>query len=188
MIACKARFATHRLSIFIFVVCYADLRAQPYLHSRLAGFDHGVADYSQKLLSDKLRLLLFRVEFTVKQTGYANISGNLANLQIVTDFAAMAGGRVLQLLPPEVDRDLYRAERFAVRLYENLARLWEGLNPIPGLYYEVIIRSPAYPFIFMESVENYWWYFGTYPFTEDPLFRKTSIASRQFGFAFRILF
>ena len=134
------------------------------------------------------RFLLYRAEFRIRQTGYANSSGNLANLQIATNFAALASFGLAGLAPENLDRDLYNAERFTVRFYESLARRWERLNPIPGLLYEVVIRSPAYPFIFVESLDNYYFDLGTFPFTDDLNFRKLSLASRQYGFGFRISF
>jgi len=75
-----------------------------------------------------------------------------------------------------------------VRIYESLARRWERLNPIPGLYYGVIIRSPAYPFIVLEGMNNYALDLGTFPFTDDERFRQTMLWQRQYGFEFRIIF
>lgn len=175
----------------VFALTVIDVHAQTvydYPAARLYEFSGNSPDYSQKILSEKVKLLLFRPEFKVKQTGYANNSGNLANLQIVTNFAALASFGLAGLAPETLDRDLYNAERFAVRFYENLARRWERLNPIPGLLYEVVIRNPAYPFIFMESVENYWWDLGSFPFTDDLRFREQRLVSRQYGFGFRINF
>lgn len=186
MTACKARFTWVALLLSAFAAHAQS--TYDYPAALLYEFRGNSADYSQKLLSEKVKLLLFRPEFKVKQTGYANSSGNLANLQIATNFAALASFGLVGLAPENLDRDLYNAERFTVRLYENLARRWERLNPIPGLLYEVVIRSPAYPFIFMESIENYWWGLGTFPFTDDLRFRELRLASRQYGFGFRLSF
>jgi len=185
MIACKARF------VLLLLLSGTAVFGHPsfdYPAPRLYFFDRGTPDYSQRLLSEHVRFLLFRAEFKVKQTGYANSSGNLANLQIATNFAALASFGLAGLAPEDLDRDLYNAERFTVRLYESLARRWERLNPIPGLLYEVVIRSPAYPFIFMEGLDAYWFDLGTFPFTDDLRFRQTSLASRQYGFGFRLSF
>lgn len=186
MIACKAPFA-----LLLLLLSATAVGAHPsfdYPATRLFAFDRGSPDYSQRLLSENVRFLLFRAEFRVRQTGYANSSGSLANLQIATNFAALASFGLAGLAPEELDRDLYNAERFTVRLYESMARRWERLNPIPGLLYEVIIRNAAYPFIFMEGLDAYWFDLGTFPFTEDLLFRELSLASRQYGFGFRISF
>lgn len=164
------------------------LNAHEYLLVPLYGFDIEVRDISQRHLTDTLRTLLYRSEFAVRQTGYANSSGNLANLQIATDFAQLARSRLSAVAPDEIDRDLYNAERFTVRLYESIARRWERLNPIPGLYYGISIRNAAYPFIFMESLQNYADDLGTYPFSEDLNFRKTALIERQYGFSFQIIF
>jgi hypothetical protein len=186
MIACKAPFA-----LLLPLLGATALSGHPsfdYPATRLYAYDRGTPDYSQKLLTENVRMLLFRAEFKVRQTGYANSSGNLANLQIVTNFAALASFGLAGIAPADLDRDLYNAERFTVRLYESLARRWERLNPIPGLLYEVVIRSPAYPFIFLEGLDAYWFDLGTFPFTEDLRFRQVSLASRQYGFGFRISF
>lgn len=197
MIACKARFTlrslnlvTHRLAggLLLFVLAGQTIQAQDYLAPRIYGFDRGPRDYTQRHLSDNLRFLLFRSEFKVTQTGYASNSGNLTNLQFATDFAQLASSGISGMAPNEIDRDLYNAERFTVRLYESLARKWENLNPIPGLLYQVIIRSPAYPFIVLEGLNEYALGLGTFPFTDDLRFRETSLASRQYGFGFRIIF
>lgn len=191
MIACKARFkrlgSLLRSVLFAAFLC-TGLQAHDFPGPRLFQYDRDVIDYTQKHLSENVRFLLFRSEFKVRQTGYANSSGNLANLQIATNFAALASFGLAGLAPEELDRDLYNAERFTVRLYESMARRWESLNPIPGLLYEVVIRSPAYPFIFLEGLDQYWFTMGTFPFTDDLRFRETSLASRQYAFGFRLIF
>ncbi len=186
MIACKACFGI--LLLLLSASAASAHHSFDYPATRLFEFDVGTPDYSQRILSENVRFLLFRAEFKVRQTGYANSSGNLANLQIATNFAALASFGLAGLAPEDLDRDLYNAERFTVRLYESLARRWERLNPIPGLLYEVVIRSPAYPFIFMEGLDAYWFDLGTFPFTDDLLFRELSLATRQYGFGFRISF
>ncbi len=185
MIACKARFLFFCLA---FWAAGGAIAAQDYLIPPLYEFDNRVQDYTQRHLSDNVRFLLFRSEFSVLQTGYASNSGNLTNIQISSDFAQMAKLGATGLMPDGIDRDLYNAERFTVRLYESMARRWERLNPIPGLYYDVIIRSAAYPFIFMESLDRYAFDFGTFPFTDDLKFRQTNLYQRQFAFGFRIIF
>ena len=190
MIACKARFILQKLRHFAFwlLVLPVGVAAHDYIYQPIYEFDRGPRDYTGKYLSDTLRALLFRSEFTVKQTGYASNSGNLTNLQFATDFAQLATSRFSAMAPDEIDRDLYNAERFTVRIYESLARRWERLNPIPGLYYGVIIRSPAYPFIVLEGMNNYALDLGTFPFTDDERFRQTMLWQRQYGFEFRIIF
>lgn len=185
MIACKARFLVLSLA---FVTAGGSLAAQDYLIPPLYEFDTRVQDYTQRHLSDNVRFLLFRSEFSVRQTGYASSSGSLTNVQIGTDFAQMARSGIAGLAPGGIDRDLYNAERFTVHLYESMARRWERLNPIPGLYYDIIIRSAAYPFIFMESLDQYATDLGTFPFTDDLKFRQTEIYQRQFAFGFRVIF
>lgn len=191
MIACKARFNWRRALCQWFAVFTAlaapSISAQDYLIQPPFGFDREVRDYSQRHLSDNVRFLLFHSAFTVTQTGYASNSGNLTNLVIATDFAQLAANGISGLARSEIDRDLYNAERFTVLLYESFARRWERMNPIPGLYYSLLIRSPAYPFIFMQGLDDYAWDFGTFPFTDDERFKQISLASRQYGFAFRIL-
>jgi len=183
MIRCKATFIfTCSVSALL------PLGAQAYLSPPIYGFEKQVGDYTQRHLSDNVRYLLFRAEFSVSQKGYSNNSGNLTNLQIATDFAALARSGIGGLAPGNIDRDLYNAERFAVRFYESIARRWDSLNPIPGLYYSILIRNAAYPFIFLESVENLARDFSTFAFTDDLLFRKTALGDRQFGFAFEIAF
>lgn len=162
--------------------------AQDYLIPPLYEFDTEVWDCTQRHLSDNVRFLLFRSEFKVRQTGYSNISGNLTNFQIATDFSQLARSGISGLAPGEIDRDLYNAERFTVHLYESMARRWERLNPIPGLYYDVIIRSAAFPFLFFEGIEQYASDFGTYPFTDDLKFRQINLGQRQYAFGFRIIF
>jgi hypothetical protein len=186
MIACKAPFAL--LLLLLGTTAASGHPSFDYPATRLFAYDVGTPDYSQRLLSENVRFLLFRAEFKVRQTGYANSSGNLANLQIATNFAALASFGLAGIAPADLDRDLYNAERFTVRLYESLARRWERLNPIPGLLYEVVIRSPAYPFIFLEGLDAYWFDLGTFPFTDDLRFRQVSLASRQYAFGFRISF
>lgn len=190
MIACKARFILQKVARFGLLLLFlpASAGAHDYIYRPIYQFDLKPRDYTQKHLSDTLRSLLFRSEFTVKQTGYASNSGNLTNLQFATDFAQLATSRFSAMAPDEIDRDLYNAERFTVRIYESLARRWERLNPIPGLYYGVIIRSPAYPFIVMEGMNNYALDLGTFPFTDDERFRQTMLYQRQYGFEFRIIF
>jgi len=190
MIACKARFIVQRLRHFavLLFVLPVGVAAHDYIYQPIYQFDQGPRDYTGKYLSDTLRALLFRSEFTVKQTGYASNSGNLTNLQFATDFAQLATSRFSAMAPDEIDRVLYNAERFTVRIYESLARRWERLNPIPGLYYGVIIRSPAYPFIVLEGMNNYALDLGTFPFTDDERFRHTMLWQRQYGFEFRIIF
>ncbi len=190
MIACKARFILQKFRFFAFLLLVfpAGAAAHDYIYQPIYEFDRGPRDYTGKYLSDTLRALLFRSEFTVKQTGYASNSGNLTNLQFATDFAQLATSRFSGIAPDEIDRDLYNAERFTVRIYESLARRWERLNPIPGLYYGVIIRSPAYPFIVLEGMNNYALDLGTFPFTDDERFRQTMLWQRQYGFEFRIIF
>lgn len=185
MIACKARFL---IFLSAFVMPTVSVAAQDYLVPPLYEFDTMVRDYTQRHLSDNVRFLLFRSEFSVRQTGYANSSGNLANFQIASDFSQLAKSGISGLAPGEIDRDLYNAERFTVRLYESIARRWERMNPIPGLYYDIIIRSAAYPFIFMEALDQYAFDFGTYPFTDDLKFRMTNLGDRQFAFGFRLIF
>lgn len=186
MIACKARF----LCIFLlaFVAGTVPVAASDYLYTPIYGFEDPLRDYTVRHLRDNVRFLLFRSEFNVQQTGYASSSGNLNNVQIATDFARLASSGISGLAPGEIDRDLYNAERFAVHFYESLARRWERLNPIPGLYYDIIIRSAAYPFVFMEALDQYAFDFGTFPFTDDLKFRQTSIGDRQFAFGFRLIF
>ena len=186
MIACKARFGI--LLLLLSATAVSGHPSFDYPATRLFDFDRGTPDYSQRLLSENVRFLLYRAEFNVRQTGYANSSGSLANLQISTNFAALASFGLAGLAPEDLDRDLYNAERFTVRLYESIVRRWERLNPIPGLLYEVVIRSPAYPFIFMEGLDTYWFGLGTFPFTDDLSFRELSLASRQYGFGFTISF
>ncbi len=187
MIACKARFHWRRFA-FVLALSYAPAAfAQDYLIPPPFLLDREVKDYTQRHLSDNVRFLLFHSAFTVRQTGYSSNSGNLANLVIATDFAQLATNGMAGLAPSNIDRDLYNAERFTVLLYESFARRWENLNPIPGLFYSLVIRSPAYPFIFMQGLDDYAWDFGTFPFTDDERFKQQSLASRQYGFAFRIL-
>lgn len=189
MIRCKATFHLARCAFWFTVFTAANLvNAQAYLVPPVYGFEKGIIDYEQRHLSDNLRFLLYRSEFSVLQQGYSNSSGNLANLQIATDFAAMARSGLGGLAPDTIDRDLYNAERFAVRLYENMARRWDSMNPIPGLNYSLLIRNAAYPFIFLESVENIARDFSTFPFTDDLKFRDIALTRRQFGFAFQIVF
>ena len=114
--------------------------------------------------------------------------GSITDLQFATDFSQMVTSRFSAMAPDEIDRDLYNAERFTVRLYESLARRWDRLNPIPGLYYGIIIRSPAYPFIVLDGLNNYALDLGTFPFTDDQRFRQTMLWQRQYGFEFRIIF
>lgn len=172
----------------VLLVLLLPLNAHEYLLVPLYGFEGEVYDVSQRHLTDTLRTLLYRSEFKVRQTGYANSSGNLTNIQIATDFTQLARARISGMAPDEIDRDLYNAERFTVRLYESIARRWERLNPIPGLYYGISVRNAAYPFIFMESLENYAFDLGTFPFTDDLSFRKTALIERQYGFSFQIIF
>lgn len=186
MIACKARFII-LFQLFGAMAAFAH-PSFDYPATRLFAFDRGNPDYSQRLLSENVRFLLFRTEFRVRQTGYASSSGSLANLQLATNFAALASFGLAGLAPEDLDRDLYNAERFTVRLYESIARRWERLNPIPGLLYEVIIRNAAYPFIYMEALDIYWFDLGTFPFTDDLLFRELNLGRRQYGFGFRISF
>ena len=185
MIACKARFL---LVFLVFVTGAGSLAASDYLYTPIYGFEDPLRDYTVRHLRDNVRFLLFRSEFNVQQTGYASSSGNLNNVQIATDFARLASSGISGLAPGEIDRDLYNAERFTVRLYESLARRWDRLNPIPGLYYGIIIRSPAYPFIVLEGLNNYALDLGTFPFTDDQRFRQTMLWQRQYGFEFRIIF
>jgi hypothetical protein len=190
MIACKARFMG-RIYLFLgifFLLLPAGAGAHDYIYNPIYEFDRGPRDYTGKYLSDTVRSLLFRSEFTVKQTGYSSNSGNLTNLQFATDFSQMVTSRFSAMAPDEIDRDLYNAERFTVRLYESLARRWDRLNPIPGLYYGIIIRSPAYPFIVLDGLNNYALDLGTFPFTDDQRFRQTMLWQRQYGFEFRIIF
>lgn len=187
MIACKARFTWRCLAFLLTLAGLSTLHAQDYLVPPPFGLDRQVRDYTQRHLSDNVRFLLFHSAFTVRQTGYSSNSGNLANLVIATDFAQLATTGMAGLAPSNIDRDLYNAERFTVLLYESFARRWENLNPIPGLFYSLVIRSPAYPFIFMQGLEDYAWDFGTFPFTDDESFKQQSLASRQYGFAFRIM-
>ncbi len=190
MIACKARFILQKYRHLVFLLLFlpAGAGAHDYIYEPIYGFERGPRDYSGKHLSDTVRSLLFRSEFTVKQTGYASNSGNLTNLQFVTDFAQLTTSRFSAVAPDEIDRDLYNAERFTVRLYESLARRWDRLNPIPGLFYGIIIRSPAYPFIVLDGMNNYALDLGTFPFTDDQRFRQTMLWQRQYGFEFRIIF
>ncbi len=191
MIACKARFDWRQhVKTCLAALC---LLATPisaheeYLINPVYGFDRQLRDYTQRHLSDNVRFLLFHSAFSVRQTGYASNSGNLTNLVIATDFTQLAATGMAGLAPSDIDRDLYNAERFTVRLYESFARRWERLNPIPGLFYSLVIRSPAYPFIFMEGLDSYAFDLGTFPFTDDERFKQTSLASRQYGFAFTII-
>lgn len=185
MIACKARFA---IPLLAFVTGFLPVFAQGYISRPLYEIDKQGIDYTQRHLSDTVRMLLYQATFSVKQSGYANNSGNLTNLQIGTNFAQLLGGGNLGLAPDNIDRDLYNAERVAVRLYESFARRWDRLNPIPGLYYDIVIRSAAYPFVFMESIDRIAFDFGTFPFTDDLKFRQTDLGQRQFAFGFRIIF
>jgi hypothetical protein len=185
MIACKARFA---LCCLVLWAVGGALRAQDYLVPPLYPFDRQVRDYTQRHLSDTVRMLLFHSQFKVRQTGYPNSSGNLSNLQIPIDFAQLASSTMRGLAPGEIDRDLYNAERFTVHLYESFARRWDRMNPIPGLFYTFIVRSSAYPFIFMEAIDQYAFDLGTFPFTDDLKFRQVLLSQRQYGFAFRIIF
>lgn len=190
MIACKARFVLQKylyLGVFLLLLP-GSAGAHDYIYEPIYGFARGTRDYTGKHLSDTVRTLLFHSQFRVKQTGYASNSGNLTNLQFVTDFSQFATSRFSGVAPDEIDRDLYNAERFAVHFYESLARRWERLNPIPGLYYGVIIRSPAYPFIVLDGMNNYALDLGTFPFTDDERFRQTMLWQRQYGFEFRIIF
>lgn len=194
MIACKARFrfayfARLRpvLAVALFFCCFP-AAAQDYLIPPIFAFDTPRRDYGVRHLRDNVRFLLFRSEFKVRQTGYASNSGNLTNLQLATDFSQLLSADISGLAPAEIDRDLYNAERFTVRLYESIARRWERLNPIPGLYYSLVIRSPAYPFVFLEGLDSYAFDLGTFPFTDDERFKQTLLWQRQYGFAFRIIF
>ena len=191
MIACKARFNWQRHAktclMALCLVAAPAVAAQDYLIRPPFEFDREVRDYTQRHLSDNVRFLLFHSAFSVRQTGYSSNSGNLTNLVIATDFAQMAATGMSGLAPSDIDRDLYNAERFTVLLYESFARRWERLNPIPGLFYSLVIRSPAYPFVFLEGLDQYATDLGTFPFTDDQRFKQTSLASRQYGFAFRIL-
>lgn len=195
MIRCKAGFKLPKTAarlaggiLMVLAFMQLPLQAHDYLLIPLYGFDREVRDVSQRHLTDTLRTLLYRSEFRVQQTGYANSSGNLTNLQIATDFAQLARSRIPSMAPDEIDRDLYNAERFTVRLYESIARRWENLNPIPGLHYGITIRNAAYPFVFMESLQTYADDLGTYPFSDDLNFRKTALIDRQYGFSFQIVF
>jgi hypothetical protein len=195
MIACKARFNFRwhghllpRLCLATFFLVASSISAQDYLIPPLYNFRPIPPDYSQRHLSDTVRTLLFRSEYSVQQTGYANSSGNLSNLELVSDFRQLASSGISGLAPNDIDRDLYNAERFTVHLYESFARRWDRLNPIPGLYYTIIIRSAAYPFIFMEALDEYAFTLGTYPFTDDLRFQQTDLNQRQYGFAFRIFY
>jgi len=190
MIACKALKKYKRmLRMGLYFLAIIRIEGHDYLTPRLYEFDRNVLDYSQRHLSDNFRYLMFHSQFTVKQTGYANSSGNLANLTITTNFAAMASSAAMGLAPEDFDRDLYNAERFAVHFYESLARRWERLNPIPGLYYVPITRNSAYPFIFMEGYDQIYTHdLGTFPFIDDLKFQQYRLDQRQYALAFQILF
>lgn len=195
MIRCKAGFKTSIKALCVSVVIELlylipcqNLLAHEYIPNPLYGFDSPMRDYTIRHVRDTVRVLLVRSEFKVPQTGYANSSGNITNIQIATDFKQLAVSGFAGLAPDDIDRDLYNAERFTVRFYESLARRWDRLNPIPGLYYGITVRNAAYPFVFMEALQTYAYDMGTYPFTDDLFFRKTALLDRQYGFSFQIVF
>lgn len=184
-IACKARFQI--LIALLLLICQSFFSMG--IHTHALWFSTPIVhDSVQRDLSAKLRYLLFRAEFRIAQTGYGSSSGNLGNVQIMTQFLGIAGLALSRVKPEDIDHDLYTLERFTVRLYESLARRYERLNPIPGLYYDIYIRNPAYPFLYFEALDKYYFHMGAFPFMDDLRFRETSIASRQWGLGFRILF
>ena len=188
LIGCKARLYLLRVFVWLAWICGSSIFAHEYLFTRLYEFDTIVYDYTQRSLSDNLSYLLLRKDLRFNPTGYSGSSGNLQNVQVITDFSQIAGSTLHADAPEGIDRDLWNAERFVVKFYESLARRWEVLNPIPELLYVLYVRSAAYPFLFSPSFDMLASDKGTFPFTEDLQFRKTLIVQRQFGLAFRILF
>jgi len=188
LIGCKARL--YLLRIFVCIICCfgSSIFAHEYLFTRLYEFDQLALDYTQLSLSDNLSYLLLRKDLRFNPTGYSGSSGNLQNLQILTDFSQIVSSSLHANIPEGIDRDLWTAERSVVKFYESLARRWEVLNPIPGLFYVLYVRSAAYPFLFSPSFDMLASDKGTFPFTEDLQFRKTLLIQRQYGIAFRILF
>ncbi|MBV6492971.1 MAG: hypothetical protein LDLANPLL_00978 [Turneriella sp.] len=168
--------------------CSSAFAFSAYLSPRLYGFDSNPADYKQKELSDTLQYLLSHPQFSVQQVGYPTVTGTFTNLQVITDFTRFAAIFRMELVSDSLNREIYNAERFIVFFYESLARRWENLNPIPGLYYTVIIRNPAYPYLFMESFDADARLLGTFPFMDDYKVRLTKVFEQQFAFGFRVLF
>lgn len=140
-------------------------------------------DSNLKVLRMNLREALEYNFILKRSTNYLSQNSTLANFELdVTSILFYADSKYAALFPKTVSRYIWRTQHKMVKLYWSVRRRLRQMNPVPGYVYIFRSRSPAFPFIFMESVDQLAYDLGTYPFTDDGAFKYIKIRDRSFGF------
>lgn len=164
----------------------ANLHARTYYGPTIYPPDNTYKDESQKSLMHNFQNAIYGRNIVVIQPYYNNFGGNLANFQLTVGVGALATFSISALFPKEFEAELELTERRMVQVYESFMRKVLKLNPWPGTEFVLYVRSPAFPFLYLASIDQLALDKKIFPFMDDERGKSEKVKDRQFGLAFSI--
>ena len=154
-------------------MCYA---TQPYFCSCLLN--------TQKILNENLKLSIKIQTLAGFRTNYASVNSTLSNIDIIgLHDISLEKLHFSDLFPYSLSRIIWRKEKLLIKMYLSSLHFINSLNPIPGYSFSIISRSPAVPYIFIQTLNQLKFDLRTYPFLDDEKIKVLSPFKRSIGFS-----
>ena len=120
--------------------------------------------------------------YTPAQSSYAGFNSTLSNIDVsLTSQVRFSRIQFAELFPVSVQSQMWHWQRNLVKSYLSILRTLDQLNPAPGISYFGRSRSPAFPFVYMETLDAIAYRFRTVPFLDDNNIRLEDQLDRSYA-------
>ncbi len=117
--------------------------------------------------------------FSDRRRYQGGVNAGLFNFEINLRFERAE--RVLKAVPRDFSAQVFLWQRAMVKAYLGTVRLLKDINPWPGLTYYVVSRSPAFPYVYMSTIEDISYNLRTIPFLDDQKIKLLSNTQASYG-------
>ncbi len=86
----------------------------------------------------------------------------------------------------DINNELTYWQKYLFKKYKSGLHKIIDLNPIPGMSYGTSSHNPSYPYIFISTLDQFYFDLGTFPYTDD--LRKNITNKLEYAYGFKFIY